>query len=358
MSTLEKAWRVISEPFTSTESFLQAITGLYEAVADGMSKTAWIYLLSALVIAVAIYLVRRRWGKEQRSLLGFLFPASVFKHPSALVDYRFVAVDLTFKAFVYVPLVGLLTFGVYKATVGALDLTTLRGCLDGHETVLLVAAPIFGLLLTDFCLFFAHWLMHKFAVLWDFHAVHHSAEVLTPVTVYRVHPVEEIVNGVVASLGAGVAAGLYSSFQTHAFSVPTVMGVGVGTWLFFTFAFNLRHSHIWLSYGPVLSRIFISPAQHQLHHSAENRHHDKNFGFIFAFWDLLFGTLYVPKEQEEFRLGVHGEDPRDFDSVGKLYGLPFVKAYRRIFPARKPTEQEPSPADLAPALTQSTAKES
>jgi hypothetical protein len=53
-------------------------------------------------------------------------------------------------------------------------------------------------------------------------------------------------------------------------------------------------------------------------------------GFIFAIWDWMFGTLWVPaREKEEFRLGLGGEE-REFSSMARLYLLPFVKSGARI----------------------------
>ena len=74
----------------------------------------------------------------------------------------------------------------------------------------------------------------------------------------------------------------------------------------------------------------MSPAQHQIHHSADPRHYDRNMGLVFAFWDWLAGTLYVPEGREEVRFGLADGEHREYDSVGRLYGLPFVKAARRF----------------------------
>ncbi|OYX17947.1 MAG: hypothetical protein B7Z04_13515 [Rhodobacterales bacterium 32-66-9] len=73
----------------------------------------------------------------------------------------------------------------------------------------------------------------------------------------------------------------------------------------------LHHSHVWLSYGPVIEHIVISPAQHQIHHSADPKHHDRNFGNSLAIWDWMFGTLYVIRDQETLVLGLSGpqEEP-------------------------------------------------
>jgi hypothetical protein len=59
---------------------------------------------------------------------------------------------------------------------------------------------------------------------------------------------------------------------------------------------------VWLSFGRVMEHVVLSPAQHQVHHSLDPRHHDKNFGEGFSLWDWLCGTLYVTSPQRE----VHG----------------------------------------------------
>ena len=34
----------------------------------------------------------------------------------------------------------------------------------------------------------------------------------------------------------------------------------------------------------------MSPSLHWIHHSINPEHHDKNLGFVFPFWDKIFGT--------------------------------------------------------------------
>ena len=59
--------------------------------------------------------------------------------------------------------------------------------------------------------------------------------------------------------------------------------------------------------GVKLDWIVCSPAMHQVHHSAQVRHWDKNMGEVFAIWDWMFGTIYVPSRQRE----VHQLGTRD-----------------------------------------------
>jgi sterol desaturase/sphingolipid hydroxylase (fatty acid hydroxylase superfamily) len=77
---------------------------------------------------------------------------------------------------------------------------------------------------------------------------------------------------------------------------------------------------------------------HQVHHSLEHRHWDKNMGFVFSLWDRLFGTLYVPKSDEQFRLGLPVGSGR-FDTVLDLFVDPFVRSYRRLVRATSSARQ-------------------
>jgi len=89
---------------------------------------------------------------------------------------------------------------------------------------------------------------------------------------------------------------------------------------------NLRHTHVWVSFGPVWSRYFISPAQHQIHHSADEKHFHTNIGWAFAIWDRLFGTLYVPEGKEEITYGLGDGTDADYHGVIRMYFLPVVRA--------------------------------
>ena len=88
------------------------------------------------------------------------------------------------------------------------------------------------------------------------------------------------------------------------------MNLNLITFTFYLVGYNLRHSHIWVAYPQWISHILISPAMHQIHHSAERRHFDKNLGYHLAIWDRLAGTLYIPEGRETFALGIGPEGKR------------------------------------------------
>jgi sterol desaturase/sphingolipid hydroxylase (fatty acid hydroxylase superfamily) len=336
---LEQVASYLWSPFASWQAFLDASSGLLWAATYLQSKTAWLYLLSSLVIAWFVWAVARRrgWVDRDVSFRQYVMPRDVYLHRSAIADYKYVAVDLTIRSFVYAPLITvlgrvfhhLLSPIVTPLIVNDLPFTSLLGRS--------IVFTVLGAAFVDFLYFFAHFLMHRIPYLWHFHEVHHSAEVLTPVTVYRIHPVEEAVNVVVASIAGAFIVIPYQAYSGSEAGILTVYGVNVVMFGFFVLAFQLRHSHIWLGYGPMLSRIFISPAQHQIHHSVDPKHWNKNYGFTFAVWDLLFRSLYVPKTRETLTFGVPGSDPRDFATIGKIYWLPFVKAFHHVLRRRPPT---------------------
>ena len=47
-------------------------------------------------------------------------------------------------------------------------------------------------------------------MLWDFHKVHHTAEVLSPLTNFRMHPVDSVVFGNILAIFLGVTGGVLS----------------------------------------------------------------------------------------------------------------------------------------------------
>ena len=84
---------------------------------------------------------------------------------------------------------------------------------------------------------------------------------------------------------------------------------------------------------------------HQLHHSTDPRHYDKNFGLLFSFWDRLFGTLCVPRPDEDFKFGLIERNVRNYQSLAGLYILPLKRMWWQIakqFRTDKPQPQQSS----------------
>ena len=213
-----------------------------------------------------------------------------------------------------------------------------------------VAFTIVFFLAYDFGRFVAHTLLHDVPVLWEFHKVHHSAETLNPMTTFRAHPVDLAVMAWVPALTTGAATWLFNKVAAVPVSFYSFLGLHV-----LIFAFNLigilRHSHVWLHYGPRWGKWLISPAHHQLHHSREAEHAGGvNRGFELALWDRLYGTLYVPGRKVEFRMGLGDGTDGEWHNVRRMYVLPFVLAGRRVGNACRRVVKRAPAESLSPDL--------
>lgn len=287
-------------------------------------RFAIFYLLATVVLAYGIWWVRGC----PKTFLKWLVPKAVYTHRSNLVDIKLFFANYAlgtigfFGALVFTPLVAFHTLSTVAGLVG-----------NGFEfpPVTFARAAITTLIVVtvnDFCKYWTHRMAHEWATLWPFHAVHHSADVLTPVTVARVHPVETILRNVFSSLVVGVVQGLLLYGLIGRIDLVAVGGANVIYVVFNTLGSNLRHSHIWLSYGRVVEHVFISPAQHQIHHSADVKHHNLNYGSIFAIWDWMFGTLYVPDSYEELTFGVADADGAQLDQPHPTFTAAMLIPFR------------------------------
>ena len=141
-------------------------------------------------------------------------------------------------------------------------------------------------------------------MLWAFHKVHHSAETLTPITVYRTHPVEGIIFATRAVFVQAVTIALFVSLFGGSIELVEVYGVNILLFIFNFTGANLRHSHIRIAYPRVIEQILISPAQHQIHHSSDVSHFNCNFGAALAIWDRVAKTLFTSESSQEITFGL------------------------------------------------------
>jgi len=288
-------------------------------------------LVTALAIAwILYYFAKNNRTDGKKGFFGYFFTRQIYLNPSAVLDYKYYIVNALFGRLLrFAGVVGislLVADGVLRALQTCFGPLGTAGAATTAERL---AYSVAAVLVTDFGYFLCHYLHHKIPALWQFHKVHHSASVLTPITNYRLHPVEQILELQISSFLLGITTGLFLYTCNAELSEYTVMDLGVVVFVF-NLSANLRHTHVWLSYGRWLSHLFISPAQHQIHHSCEPRHIDVNFGVTFAIWDWLFRSLYVPRSRESFRMGLTRGEEREFTSLKDLYFLPFVKAGRTL----------------------------
>ncbi|MCA8982464.1 MAG: GH3 auxin-responsive promoter family protein [Planctomycetaceae bacterium] len=215
-------------------------------------------------------------------------------------DRESVRNDLVFMVVVQVVLPWLLSlfvaFGVHRwvnEQWGAADIW-----VHAWPIWLQVVLMIF---LADFMRYWLHVASHKYPLLWRLHAVHHSPDKLYWLNVGRFHPVEK-------------------SLQFLCDAFPFIL-LGVNQEvlaLYFVFyAVNgfFQHCNIRLHFG-WLNYVISSAELHRWHHSMIAREANSNYGNNTIFWDLLFGTWYLPREREVAELGLlNRQYPRDFRSL-------------------------------------------
>ncbi|MEO2173102.1 MAG: sterol desaturase family protein [bacterium] len=67
---------------------------------------------------------------------------------------------------------------------------------------------------------------------------------------------------------------------------------------------SFRHYHIQFRYPRWLEKWLQSPAMHHIHHSYLEKHWDTNFAAVTSIWDRMFGTLYIPQNNEYTPWGI------------------------------------------------------
>ena len=167
--------------------------------------------------------------------------------------------------------------------------------------------------------YFVHYVMHRSDVIWEFHKIHHSTQVLDWMATFRSHIVEQILRRVVGPLflimigfdmrSTLIASGIYLAFAEFNHSNLRV---------------NLRF----------LEPIFITPALHRAHHIFRTQ--ERNLGTIFSFWDRMRGTLVQVDATETTPLG-NGEP-----TYPQSWLPQFIEPFLRILRIRKASYQQTS----------------
>jgi sterol desaturase/sphingolipid hydroxylase (fatty acid hydroxylase superfamily)/creatinine amidohydrolase/Fe(II)-dependent formamide hydrolase-like protein len=297
-----------------------------------------LYLLMAAILAFVSYLslraldVGERPENAEKGFLRYLFDKDVLTHKSSVQDYKYFIIN----GLIYYGIVSQLLVGMHTFSNVFIDgLTFAFGPVDvpffDVTPFSVVIYTVIAVLFFDFAVFILHYLHHRIPLLWEFHKVHHSAEVLNPITLYRMHPVDLFLTGLGVAVLSGLAFAMFFYLTGKELSPYTLFNLNIVVFVFYLAGYNLRHSHIWLNYPAWLSRIFVSPAQHQIHHSSDPKRFDKNMGLIFSFWDGLFGTLYIPRTFEKLKFGLSRVEQNPFISVRDLYLMPVRNAFAIAF---------------------------
>ena len=291
-------------------------------------------ILLTLVLAVrgAVPKGHRR-PVRLKLLVRALLPWRILRSRSGRLD---IAAFLFSALLAGVALGWALVSGSWWATMLSVHLVLWVGPVEPTALPLPVAAALMTLALFvayEAAYWLNHLMSHRIGWLWEFHKVHHSAELLSLLTNFRVHPIDTIIFYNMAACATGCTAGLIRYALGGAVDDISVGGTNLLVFVTSIVLSYLQHSHLWIATTGRLGRLILSPAHHQLHHSTDPRHHNRNLGATLALFDWAFGTLLVPfvrRQRLAFGVDGLGYDPH---GVKGAVWMPFVDATRRVLPA-------------------------
>jgi sterol desaturase/sphingolipid hydroxylase (fatty acid hydroxylase superfamily) len=297
---------------------------------DPKKRVFLFYILISILIAAAWFMINKKLSLKKTLIK--IFDKKIFFSKSAKSDYKIFLINQLIMMIVSPFLITQLTIATalyfYFHTIEWLS----AGMFVGIAKIYIILSfTIFQFTIDDFSKYIVHRFMHKWPVLWALHKVHHSATVLTPMTVFRTHPLEGIIFSLRSAITQAIGISLFFYLFGNLVSLYTIVGVNVFVFVFNILGSNLRHSHIGIRYWKWLEYIFISPAQHQLHHSVAFEHHDKNFGAALAVWDWLFGSLHHSVEFETLHLGITKDQKETTHNLKNLYLDPIHEIKKHIF---------------------------
>ena len=322
-------WHFVEQYFIDLPSWLKSFILLLFPFFDLHSRLSLVYAVGFIGLGFGSYWLSKRFTNfSWREAVDYCFPKSLYASHSTTLDWQCYLINGVLKVVISMTAIASMTAAIATFIRQILDSTFGTVGIDIEINFLFICGhTLFGILVLDFGAFITHYWLHKVPILWEFHKVHHIAEGLTPITGFRDHPIDVVFKKTLRAFILGIYLGGFNYITNSQVDIMTIGGVIVSTFLF-DFTINLRHSHIWISYGWHLEHILCSPAMHQIHHSKDNNHIGKNFSLIFSFWDYLFGTIYIPTQRELLSVGIAGE--ADYENIWQLYSQPFAKAYERI----------------------------
>jgi len=266
------------------------LTAHIQWLIDPQSRTFIAYWFSTLLLV----LIWVGFSRQQRMpYLKQLTEKSYWWNQSTRQDYVIVLINALFFTALSI---SWLIFTITIANSAFKLLATIaepRALANVSNLILFSSFALLLILLEDFSRYALHRLLH-YRWFWRIHQLHHSATTLTPISFLRVHPLEKLLYQLRSALVYGGCTGIFFFLVGEHPQAWLIFGISGASLIFNTLGANLRHSMIPISYG-VFEKVFISPLQHQLHHS--QKYCQTNYGAIFSIWDIIFSTWSAGNKQ-------------------------------------------------------------
>ena len=299
----------IQGPFT--DMLQHAARVVWETVAANTPRDLhWYMILLTLFIGTLIFLLRKGHGakgadgrERKTGLLKFLLPGDIYTHISARVDIWLWVLERVLRPLWAVSLFATVAPVTEQYVIASLEwVFGATPSMDINYAWMLLYS-LCTLLLYDLVFYSIHYTMHKVPAGWAIHKVHHSAEVLTPLTRSREHFLAGPIWATGSAFSYGFVAGVFAYLFDGGITQATLFNIGFFS-LLFGFNGSFRHYHVQFHYPRWLSKWLHSPVMHHTHHSYLEKHWDTNLAAVTSIWDRMFGTLYIPEKDEYTPWGI------------------------------------------------------
>jgi sterol desaturase/sphingolipid hydroxylase (fatty acid hydroxylase superfamily) len=168
------------------------------------------------------------------------------------------------------------------------------------------------LVLSDLLSYCFHRGFHSINSLWDLHRLHHSSTELTALSSFRYSWLDFFLHSTLMALSTSVLLVLPT--------VKALLGVC------FMCICLFQHMNVKLKLPHFLDYLIITPKNHYWHHSKELKFpKGQNFGFIFPWWDRMFGTYFNPNHYDT-KIGL--SDNFTYSSLIQKFFYPLDKLIR------------------------------
>lgn len=189
----------------------------------------------------------------------------------------------------------------------------------GVTTEPLVAFAIY-LVVLDFCSYWYHRLSHRYGVWWELHAVHHSQRKMSLWCDDRNHLLDVL--------------GQSCMFAVVALVIGVPPAQFVVLVALTNFMQSVQHANIRVHFGWLGERLLVSPRFHRRHHAIGYGHEGTtygcNFGVLFPWWDMMFGSASFNREIEPTGIRDQLEGVRYGDGFWAQQGYAFARIGRRL----------------------------
>ena len=322
-------------PFT--DMVQQVASVVWVTVADNTPRDLhWYIILLTLFLATLIFLIRGGHGargadgrERKTAYLNYILPKDIYTHISARVDIWLWVIERVLRPFWAVALFAAIAPFTEQSVIGTLQWTFGETPALQANFAWMLLYSLVMLLCYDLMFYTIHYTMHKVPALWAIHKVHHSAEVLTPLTRSREHFIAGPIWAAGAAFSYSVAGGIFAYLFDGGITQATLLNIGVFS-LLFGITGSFRHYHVALHYPRWLSKWLQSPVMHHTHHSYLEKHWDTNMAAVTSIWDRIFGTMYIPEKDEFTPWGIGPKTQAEYRTFWQNTTGPFRDWYKMI----------------------------